>query len=120
MIPSITLKQNSGGRTVKINKKPDEVCQICNDGDFSDDNCIVFCSRCNISVHQLCYGIEELPEEDWICELCIQFGEKGKNMRCPCCTRRGGAMKPSEIIASMKPSSTNLQENLFFFNNPIF
>ena len=27
------------------------VCMICNDGDFSDENLIVICFGCNVSVH---------------------------------------------------------------------
>lgn len=32
-----------------------------------------------------------------ICDLCDAFGENGKYLRCPYCTRRGGAMRPSNI-----------------------
>ena len=27
------------------------VCQVCNEGDYQDDNMIVFCSKCSITVH---------------------------------------------------------------------
>ena len=42
-----------------------------------------------------CYGLTSDPGEDWVCELCREFKENGKYMRCPLCTRTGGAMKPS-------------------------
>ncbi len=52
---------------------------------------------CNISVHQKCYGINELPSGDWICQVCTAFGAKqGKLLRCPLCSIRGGAMKPTD------------------------
>lgn len=40
-----------------------------------------------------CYGISELPESEWICELCHHYQEYGKYMKCALCTRRGGAMR---------------------------
>ncbi|EGR30068.1 PHD-finger family protein, putative [Ichthyophthirius multifiliis] len=62
-------------------------CQICNDGDYADDDLIVFCAKCNISVHQKCYGIPKIPNEDWICELCLNFGPNGRFLRCPLCPK---------------------------------
>ncbi|EAS02021.2 PHD zinc finger protein (macronuclear) [Tetrahymena thermophila SB210] len=88
----------------------DMACQICNDGDYTDDDLIVFCSKCNISVHQRCYGIPKIPNDDWICELCLSFGPEGKYLRCALCTKRGGAMKPSKIpITSNIFQHTNTQ-----------
>jgi len=79
---------------LQVKKVDDTVCQICNDGDYEDKNMIVFCAKCNISVHQKCYGIDELPTGDWICDMCKEFGPKyGKVLSCPLCSIRGGAMK---------------------------
>ena len=39
----------------------DAKCQICTDGDYTDDNLIVFCSMCNISLHQRCVGLAKVP-----------------------------------------------------------
>jgi hypothetical protein len=39
----------------------DAKCQICTDGDYTDDNLIVFCSTCNISLHQRCVGLAKVP-----------------------------------------------------------
>ena len=39
-------------------KYDDYVCQVCSEGDTADGNLIVFCSRCSITVHQKCYGLE--------------------------------------------------------------
>ena len=64
-------------------KTDDFVCLVCNDGDYGDDNLIVFCSRCNICVHQKCYGFSKVPEGDWYCDSCIHFGPYGKYVRCP-------------------------------------
>ena len=38
----------------------DARCDVCNDGDFEDNNLIVFCDGCDIAVHQQCYGIDKV------------------------------------------------------------
>lgn len=35
---------------------------------------MVFCDLCNICVHQACYGIQEIPDGDWLCRPCKEFG----------------------------------------------
>lgn len=50
-------------------------------------------------VHQQCYGIVDIPSGDWICELCLNFGPEGRYLRCPLCTKRGGALKPTVLWA---------------------
>jgi hypothetical protein len=55
----------------------DSVCDVCLEGDWTDDNQIVFCEgkRCpGIAVHQRCYGILRIPEGDlpWLCDVCQQ------------------------------------------------
>ena len=59
----------------KLKDIPNELytCQICNSGEYQDDNLIVFCSRCSVTVHMKCYGICELSENEWICELCHHY-----------------------------------------------
>lgn len=62
---------------------------------------IVFCGNCNIPVHQSCYGIEQLPEEDWICYNCLIFGlKRGLMVNCLLCPKKGGAMKPTNIFTT--------------------
>ncbi|EGR28743.1 PHD-finger family protein, putative [Ichthyophthirius multifiliis] len=96
---NISIKHENSSKTKQNNPvlNEDIPCQICNDKDFADDDLIVFCSKCNISVHQRCYGILKIPNDDWICELCVNFGPQGQLMRCPLCPKRGGALKPSKI-----------------------
>lgn len=66
---------------------------------------IVFCGSCNIPVHQSCYGIEQLPEGDWICYNCDIFGfKRGLLVQCSVCPKKGGVMKPTNIFA-LKDSS---------------
>ena len=80
----------------------DVVCYVCGDGEYEDDNLILYCSKCNMTVHQKCYGITVIPEEDWICHLCKAFNdvEISKNMECILCSKLGGAMKPCTLKKS--------------------
>ena len=80
-------------------KAQDDVqCQICNNGDYEDEDLIVFCGNCNVAVHQYCYGIESLPEGDWLCYNCELFGfYRGLAVNCILCPKRGGPMKPTNV-----------------------
>jgi len=75
----------------------DAKCQVCTDGDYTEDNLIVFCSMCNISLHQRCVGLAKVPADNWICEVCASFGPAGINVPCPLCNVKGGALKRTSI-----------------------
>lgn len=128
-IPNLALERNYSNNSVKNSnnnnafksepkRAEDFVCLVCNDGDYGDDNLIVFCSGCNICVHQKCYGITKIPENDWFCDVCVNFGEKGKYLRCPLCTNKGGAMKETTLFSNDKffqkvnPSYYNVYEHV--------
>src|SRR3569833_4528789 len=79
----------------------DAQCSICNSGDYEDEDLIVFCGNCNIPVHQSCYGIDQLPEGDWLCYQCDLFGfKRGLMVQCMLCPKKGGALKPTNIFSS--------------------
>ena len=91
--------------------KPDDiVCQVCNSGDYNEKNLIVYCSLCNVSTHQLCYGMQKVPKEDWLCDLCIKFGPDGKYLRCWMCNCRGGILKETSTSTT----------NEFLKKNPLY
>ncbi|XP_030642718.1 protein Jade-1 [Chanos chanos] len=69
----------------------DVVCDVCQSPDGEDGNEMVFCDRCNICVHQACYGILNVPEGSWLCRICAL----GIVPRCQLCPKKGGAMKPT-------------------------
>ncbi|KAL4445656.1 hypothetical protein ABPG74_006207 [Tetrahymena malaccensis] len=120
-----SLKSQGSTKQVQIKHSEETRCQVCNECDYADNDLIVFCSviillfifylskfflqlqRCNMSVHQKCYGIASLPQEDWICDACISFGPNAKYLRCALCTKRGGALKRSKM-----PVKTNFFEHL--------
>lgn len=53
---------------------------------------IVFCGRCDLAVHQSCFGIERVPDGDWFCRVCEMYGQK-ETVRCRYCPLIGGTMK---------------------------
>lgn len=46
------------------------LCAVCGDGTSVASNQIVFCDRCNVAVHQQCYGLSEIPAGEWLCWPC--------------------------------------------------
>ncbi|XP_063776408.1 protein Jade-1 isoform X2 [Pseudophryne corroboree] len=69
----------------------DVVCDVCQSPDGEDGNEMVFCDKCNICVHQACYGILKVPEGSWLCRTCAM----GAQPKCLLCPKKGGAMKPT-------------------------
>ncbi|TNN61100.1 Protein Jade-1 [Liparis tanakae] len=69
----------------------DVVCDVCRSPDGEDNNEMVFCDKCNICVHQACYGIQKVPPGSWLCRICAL----GIRPRCQLCPKKGGAMKPT-------------------------
>ena len=72
------------------------LCDVCFNGDVEDDNEIVICASCNTSVHQACYGIESVPDDDWFCEKCLfvlSVGPNKPSVACVLCPVAVGAFK---------------------------
>uniref|UniRef100_A0A3Q3IJR9 Protein Jade-1 n=1 Tax=Monopterus albus TaxID=43700 RepID=A0A3Q3IJR9_MONAL len=69
----------------------DVVCDVCQSPDGEDNNEMVFCDKCNICVHQACYGIQKVPQGSWLCRICAL----GILPKCQLCPKKGGAMKPT-------------------------
>ncbi|XP_038651807.1 E3 ubiquitin-protein ligase Jade-2 isoform X5 [Scyliorhinus canicula] len=69
----------------------DVVCDVCRSPEGEDGNEMVFCDKCNICVHQACYGILKVPLGSWLCRTCAL----GVQPKCLLCPKRGGALKPT-------------------------
>lgn len=39
----------------------DALCAVCGGGHSEKPNCIVFCDRCDLAVHQACYDLDTVP-----------------------------------------------------------
>lgn len=80
-----------------IQQKEDDVaCLICCTTESHDENLIVYCDGCDITVHQDCYGIQSLTEK-WFCDVCRWNNcEKKSSISCALCPVRKGAYKRTE------------------------
>ena len=59
-------KKNMGKEKFEQEEDEDEdLCACCLDGTVYDNNEILLCDKCDVPVHQSCYGVESVPEEDW-------------------------------------------------------
>ena len=73
------------------------VCDVCRSPDSEDSNEMVFCDGCNMCVHQACYGIEKIPQGNWLCAPC-SFGGSSFKPECVLCPNMGGAMKATRNL----------------------
>lgn len=117
-VPASWTIKVDGRPTVKDTAAADEeepqedaVCMVCFDGSSNDNNKIIFCDGCNAALHQMCYGINEVPEGDFYCDRCeavqaiaSERGEKEdeipsedvKNaIKCCLCPQHHGGIKPT-------------------------
>ncbi|XP_073136660.1 histone-lysine N-methyltransferase ATX3-like [Henckelia pumila] len=72
-----------------------ERCAICRWVEDWDYNKMIICNRCQIAVHQECYGARNTQDfASWVCRAC-ETAEIGKE--CCLCPVKGGALKPTDI-----------------------
>ena len=67
----------------QLEQDMDAVCAICDDGEVTPDNQILFCESCNVAVHQYCYGVEKVPAGDYYCVACRYLGRDQQRSRRP-------------------------------------
>lgn len=72
-----------------------ERCAICRWDEDYDTNTIIICNRCQIAVHQECYGVRDIRDfTSWVCRACETPEVKRECCLCPI---KGGALKPTDI-----------------------
>lgn len=78
----------------------DAFCGVCGGRNSEVENLIVFCDRCNVSVHQGCYGVAKLPAGVWLCKLCTAFPDTDtKAVACQLCSSREKVSAFEPVIA---------------------
>ncbi|KAJ0986183.1 hypothetical protein J5N97_004539 [Dioscorea zingiberensis] len=72
-----------------------ERCAVCRWVEDWDYNKIIICNRCQIAVHQECYGVmRETDFTSWVCRACET---PHLERECCLCPMKGGALKPTDV-----------------------
>ncbi|XP_052170557.1 histone-lysine N-methyltransferase ATX3 isoform X2 [Diospyros lotus] len=72
-----------------------ERCAICRWVEDWDYNKIIICNRCQIAVHQECYGAKNVKDfTSWVCRACET---PDVERECCLCPVKGGALKPTDV-----------------------
>ncbi|CAJ1974389.1 unnamed protein product [Sphenostylis stenocarpa] len=72
-----------------------ERCAVCRWVEDWDYNKIIICNRCQIAVHQECYGARNVRDfTSWVCKACETPHIKRECCLCPV---KGGALKPTDV-----------------------
>ncbi|KAM7476525.1 hypothetical protein LguiB_023768 [Lonicera macranthoides] len=72
-----------------------ERCAICRWVEDWDYNKIIICNRCQIAVHQECYGVRNGQDfTSWVCRACET---PDVERECCLCPVKGGALKPTDV-----------------------
>ncbi|PKI72443.1 hypothetical protein CRG98_007189 [Punica granatum] len=72
-----------------------ERCAVCRWVEDWDYNKIIICNRCQIAVHQECYGARNVRDfTSWVCKACETPDIKRECCLCPV---KGGALKPTDV-----------------------
>ena len=73
-----------------------DACHVCNEPlmDYCDINDqILICDGCDVQVHKSCYGVEKIPDGEWLCAGCedgvSNLIENGRGMCALCPTPKG-------------------------------
>ncbi|CAN6880047.1 unnamed protein product [Brassica oleracea] len=70
-------------------------CAVCRWVEDWDYNKIIICNRCQIAVHQECYGARNIHDfTSWVCTTCQKPSIKRDCCLCPV---KGGALKPTDV-----------------------
>ncbi|EEH55425.1 uncharacterized protein MICPUCDRAFT_18869, partial [Micromonas pusilla CCMP1545] len=77
-----------------------DACHVCGEeapDHWRADDEILFCDGCDVQVHVSCYGLEGVPEGEWLCVGCSDGVDAGKVSKgefgvCALCPQPGGAL----------------------------
>ena len=75
-----------------------EYCRVCFNSESGRYNSYVYCNSCGLSIHQYCYGLQEIPES-FLCAKCKYYDnahEKQVSVECALCGGVQGILKRSD------------------------
>ncbi|KAE8646732.1 histone-lysine N-methyltransferase ATX3 [Cucumis sativus] len=71
-----------------------ERCAVCRWVEDWEENKIIICNRCQVAVHQECYGAKDIHDfTSWVCRACET---PDTSRECCLCPVKGGALKPTD------------------------
>ncbi|WCJ22411.1 Histone-lysine N-methyltransferase ATX3 [Euphorbia peplus] len=71
-----------------------ERCAVCRWAEDYEENKMIICNRCQIAVHQECYGVGNTKGlRSWLCRVCET---PDVERECCLCPVKGGALKPTD------------------------
>ncbi|KAG7561702.1 Zinc finger PHD-finger [Arabidopsis thaliana x Arabidopsis arenosa] len=72
-----------------------ERCAVCRWVEDWEENKMIICNRCQVAVHQECYGVSKSQDlTSWVCRVCET---PDIERECCLCPVKGGALKPSDV-----------------------
>ncbi|KAG6959030.1 hypothetical protein JG687_00009023, partial [Phytophthora cactorum] len=91
-----TESEQDGSTEDEDDAVDDGTCVVCFDGQSPETNPIIFCDRCELAVHQRCYGMAKVPSNEFICDRCRATREgldPARDVFCQLCSLSDGAFK---------------------------
>lgn len=74
-----SLEKRGDSRAAEVlDEEDDAVCQVCFDGLATVSNEVLFCERCSMAIHQRCYGVPRIPDDDFFCDRCSYLNKQSK------------------------------------------
>ncbi|ERM97617.1 hypothetical protein AMTR_s00173p00060580 [Amborella trichopoda] len=82
------------------------ICHVCSGKTSEETNKILACDDCGVSVHQKCYGVQDISSGEWLCSWCSHIlqrkntdgstnqGAQLSSKPCLFCPNGRGALKP--------------------------
>lgn len=88
-------------------------CEVCGEESSKDNQRLITCQGCLLSVHDDCYGMQDLSSERWLCRQCIFYYE---TPICELCGRSNGMLKKTTSNKWAHVVCSLLIENASFCN----
>ncbi|CAI2367306.1 unnamed protein product [Moneuplotes crassus] len=111
LVTQVRVAHNDDDESVK--------CEICMNGDTTEEEEILLCDLCNGAVHQSCYGRDieyNIPDGDWFCERCNEIVATKKIPKCTLCGGLKGVMVQTDRLKWVHPICVNWMPGIYFFD----